>query len=78
MQSLPSVFIIAHQLWHHHDFVPVIGNLDRLDGLVLEDLECEFHDLDPHILKDNVGEVGLFGSFLLEDHRRVLLVEYFS
>lgn len=75
LEGLPGVLIVADQLGHHHDFVPVVVDLDLRDALLLEHVEGFLHDLDADILELDGCEGGFGLQLLLKYHVSVLLIE---
>lgn len=76
LEGLPGVLIVADQLGHHHDLVPVVVDGHSTHGVLCEFLKCVLHDLNSHVVELDGIEVGGLAYLLLQDHRRMLLVEY--
>lgn len=67
LQRLPRILIIADQLGHRHNLIPIVFDLNLLDGMLAEFLECVFHDFYADVVQGERSEVWFFGEFLLED-----------
>lgn len=50
LQILPSIFIIAYKLRHHHNIIPIIMNLYLFNRMLNKFIKCIFHYLYTNIV----------------------------
>lgn len=75
LQSLPCVLVVANQLGHQHNLVPVVLHLHWPNGFFAKLLTSLPDDFNAHIPENQTFAVGVLGQGLLQDLVGMLLIE---